>query len=26
LATNWCYSREDQGAEPKLPWPVVIHR
>jgi hypothetical protein len=25
LAMNWGNSREDQGAEPKQPWPVTIH-
>jgi hypothetical protein len=22
---NWGHSREDQGAEPQRPWPVVVH-
>lgn len=25
LATNWGTHREDQGAEPQQPWPVVVH-
>jgi hypothetical protein len=25
VATNWGHSREDQGAEPSQPWPVVVH-
>jgi len=25
LTTNWGHSREDQGAEPQHPWPVVVH-
>jgi len=25
LSTDWGHSREDQGAEPQHPWPVVVH-
>jgi hypothetical protein len=25
LATHWGHNREDQGAEPVQPWPVIVH-
>jgi hypothetical protein len=24
-AVNWGHNREDQGAEPVQPWPVIVH-
>jgi hypothetical protein len=25
LTAGWGYNREDQGAEPVQPWPVIVH-